>query len=235
MTRPYLSGTEPRECRLYRIRGLDPRTNYRTITLIYVGESAREPFVRFIEHLYEQPFGDTIVGHPEVDPRPFASKNDVWAAERAAIEAERPLYNIEYNLANPDRIPPWTAREQRWARDDAAGRPRWQPGERTHAATAPFASRRALVSVRHLRQRWTRRRIRSTLRTVRWVAAVLVWLVAFGLITWRVRAGGAAMGPPDPAEGRRDRRGGRTKRDLPADRVAVAPQAPTPVGAGSRG
>lgn len=40
----------------------------------------------------------------------------------------RPRYNVEHNLDNPDRIPPWTAQEQRRARDEARfGRQVWVP------------------------------------------------------------------------------------------------------------
>jgi hypothetical protein len=110
-----------RECALYRIYVLDPRTNYKTICLGYIGETAREPFVRFLEHLYDQPFGDTIVGAPEVDPQRFTGKAEVLEAERLAVEAERPLYNHEWNLDNPDRIPIPVACRQRAERDRARG------------------------------------------------------------------------------------------------------------------
>jgi hypothetical protein len=112
---------DQRDCALYYIWVLDPRTNFTTVCLGYVGETAREPFVRFLEHLYDQPFGDTIVGKPEVDPRRFAGKDEVWAAEKEAVERLRPLYNYEYNLDNPDRIPIPEARRQREARDRAKG------------------------------------------------------------------------------------------------------------------
>ncbi len=195
LTRPYLSGAEQRDCRLYRIYGLDPRTGYKTTTLIYIGETGREPFVRFVEHLYEQPFGDTIVGLPQVDPRVFGSKAQVWAAERAAIEAERPLYNYEWNLNNPRRIPIPVAREQRWARDRAAGRPQWQPGERTQQTGGRVSMSQ---SWRHARARWSRQRIRRATRLSRWALAAAVWLVAFGLVTWRIRVGAAAAHHPVP-------------------------------------
>lgn len=51
---------------------------------------------------------------------------DVDGITRCAQAGPRPRYNIaDGGLDNPDHIPQWTAREQRWARDDAAERPRW--------------------------------------------------------------------------------------------------------------
>lgn len=163
--RPYLT-TAHRPCSLYRIYVLDPRTNYKTITLGYIGETARMPFTRFIEHLYEQPFGDTIVGHPEVDPRSFAGKDAVLAAEKAAVEAEKPLFNIEFNMGNSDRIRPWEAQEQRRRREAAKGNPRWVPGKNSQRAAAVPAS------TSRLGRWWARRRWRV-------IGLAAVWLGLF--------------------------------------------------------
>jgi hypothetical protein len=165
---PYLT-TRHRPCSLYRIYVLDPRTNYKTITLGYIGETGRMPFTRFIEHLYEQPFGDTIVGHPEVDPRSFADKATVVAAEEAAVKAERPLYNDEFNRGNPDRITIPEAIRQRQQREAARGNPNWRPGQKTQrGAAAPART----VSPSRLGRWWQRRRW--------WVAGLAVaWLVLF--------------------------------------------------------
>lgn len=133
---------DQRDCALYRIYVLDPRTNYTTVCLGYIGETAREPFVRFLEHLYEQPFGDTIVGFPQVDPRVFAGKDEVLEAERLAVEAERPLYNYEWNLDNPDRIEIWRTRQQRAERDAKRAAQRGetpQPKARSAEKTQPAA------------------------------------------------------------------------------------------------
>lgn len=113
---------EQRDCALYYIDALDPTTNYTTVRRnAYIGETGREPFIRFMENLYEQPFGDTIVGMPRVDPRVFPSKRAVWAAEEEAIKRLRPLYNYEHNLDNPERIPIPVARRQRAERDRSGG------------------------------------------------------------------------------------------------------------------
>ena len=181
--RPYLS-TPQRPCSLYRIMVLDPRTNYTTITLGYIGETGRMPFTRFIEHLYEQPFGDTIVGHPQVDLRVFAGKDAVVAAEEAAVKAERPLYNYEFNLDNPDRITIPQAIEQRRRREAAKGNPNWQPNQKgdrqpvTGAATAPAVAQ----SPSHLARWWARRRWPVIGWGALWVtlAALICALIARG-------------------------------------------------------
>lgn len=143
---------DQRDCALYRIYVLDPRTNYRTVCLGYIGETAREPFVRFLEHLYERPFGDTIVGFPQVDPRVFAGKDEVLEAERLAVEAERPLYNYEWNLENPERIEIWRAREQRAERDAERarqrGEPQPQPRRTPKPAPAPTVRPRPVRQIR---------------------------------------------------------------------------------------
>lgn len=185
-----------RDCALYRIYVLDPRTNYTTTCLGYVGETARLPFVRFMEHLYEQPFGDTIVGQPQVDPRRFSSKEEVWAAERAAVEAERPPYNYEYNLANPDRIPIPVARRQREARDAArVPSPTWSSPRSVPAR--PFASPSRPPKVR--RRAWSRSQRHVVTVAATWLvlAAVGWWAAcryAHAPVLTGAEAGGAVAG-----------------------------------------
>lgn len=109
-----------RDCRLYRFRVWHPDDMHlpaeqRRVVLGYVGETVRQPLVRLLEHLYDQPWADTIVGW-DVDPRVFAGKHAVLQAERAAIEKERPLYNVIHN-EGPHRIPPPLAMRQRRIRD----------------------------------------------------------------------------------------------------------------------
>lgn len=135
MTAPLSQSVDTRDCRLYRFYVWDPRTNYTTKTLGYIGETVRQPIARLLEHLNDQPWADTIVGW-EVDDRVFAGKDAVLAAEADAIRRERPLFNYRENLDNPHRVEIRWAERQRWARDDADGRPRWvkpQPRDRTMA------------------------------------------------------------------------------------------------------
>lgn len=133
-------------CRLYWIYVWDPRTNYTTITLGYIGETSRgDPLVRFGEHVGDgtanepgQPWADTI---PERDPQlalakgyfmvseqVFPNKEAAWAAEEATTVKYRPLYPYEYNQNNPDRITIPDARAARAERDERNGVPleqRW--------------------------------------------------------------------------------------------------------------
>ncbi|HLL69040.1 MAG TPA: hypothetical protein VK453_25495 [Micromonosporaceae bacterium] len=176
-----------RDCHLYRFYVRDPRTNYQTKTLGYIGETVRAPFARLMEHIKAQPWADTIVGW-EVDDAVYAGKDAVLEAERAAVEAERPLYNYEWNLDNPERVEIWKAKEQRAARDAAAGKQTWQPGERDRAYRAPAPRsaparrpprepRREVLRPPTLPPRWRRRRNEAAA----WTAA---WLVLAGTLWW---------------------------------------------------
>lgn len=115
-----------RDCALYAIDVLDPNTG-RVVEGDYIGETARLPFVRFMEHLYDQPFGDLIVGHPRLLGA-YGSKDEVLAAEKAAVESMRPRLNYEWNRGNTRRIEVWRQRADRARRDAAKGVPsRWMP------------------------------------------------------------------------------------------------------------
>lgn len=167
MTQPRFAvpRTDRRDCALYRIMVVHPTTG--KVVLGYIGETARMPFTRFVEHLYDQPWGDTIVGHPHVDPRPFAGKSQVCAAEEAAVLAENPLYNVEYQRGAPHQIPQWTAREQRAERDR-------QRGTVTPDWSAKGGARAALTS-----GRW--RKILGSSWTW-WLAAWTVFTVALAVV-----------------------------------------------------
>lgn len=173
MTLP--AGVVQRDCALYRIWARDPSTNYTTTTLGYIGETARQPLVRLMEHLLEQPWSDTIVGW-EVDPVVYASKAAVLAAEEAAVVAERPLYNIEFNMGNPDRVPPWEAQEQRLRRD--GGRPQRRQRPRVSDRTRPGRGRSRTAP------RLAVRRGRGW--RVRPFGYALLWLVVAGGLCWTV-------------------------------------------------
>lgn len=169
-----------RDCALYRIMVVHPVTG--KVVLGYIGETGRMPFTRFMEHLYDQPWGDTIVGHPHVDPRVFAGKAQVLAAEEAAVLAEKPLYNIEWQKGARHAIPQWTAREQRAERDRKRGTvtPDWAAKGTTPAAprarSAAWSARRSRLS-----PRWRRRR--------NWAAGLAAgWLVVTLLLWWAVSA-----------------------------------------------
>lgn len=135
MTSVLPTPTDTRDCHLYRFWVRHPLTGRRVLG--YVGETVRQPFVRLMEHIGDQPWADTILGW-EVDEVVYTGKAAVLEAEAAAIRAERPLYNYRENLDNPLRVEIWRAKEQRRARDDAGGRPRWVkpvPAQRSPAST----------------------------------------------------------------------------------------------------
>jgi len=192
-----------RRCRLYRIYVLDPRTGYTTVCLGYIGETGRLTFARFLEHSYGsddtpgKEWADTIVGPPVEDPRVFASKAEVLAAEEAAVRAELPLYNGEYNGDNPHRIPPWDQQAQRAARD---ADPRWRPAPAgsPHVVPGPARTSRRPRTVgkpasRRSPQRPARPQPQRAARRAGWW--VLAWLlVAVALSVWAATAHDMAPG-----------------------------------------
>lgn len=214
---------DQRDCSLYYIDVLDVTTNYTTVRRnAYIGETARAPFTRFVEHLYDQPFGDIIVGHPRVDPRVFPGKDAVLAAEREAIRRLRPQYNYEENLDNPLRIPIPEARRQRAARDAARGAEPWAPPARTERGHVMPRRRHEAggrpTGGQTLSPAWRRRRNVVAVRGSVWlVLSMLAWWAA---VRWlavpAVVAGGpvglvVAAAMTATAPGWRTRRGLRTK------------------------
>lgn len=184
-----------RDCRLYRFRVYHPddmtlQPEQRRVVIGYIGETVRQPLARLLEHLYDQPWADTIVGW-DVDPRVFAGKAAVLEAERFAVETELPLYNVEWNRANPLRIPPPVAMKQRKARDAARDVPaRWvHPDDRGGVVRVPSrptpASPKATVP----------KKARSPWKP--WQRHLLGWSIA-----WAVSALGSWVWFASVAEGR---------------------------------
>lgn len=173
--------TDTRTCSLYRFWVLDPATGYTTRVLGYVGETARIPFERLMEHVYAQPWADTIVGW-EVDPTVYTGKAAVLAAEKAAVRRERPLYNVEWNMGNPDRIPPWKAERQ------ARARGRTLPTGKPQARRSPPRGRSGPTHPKPTRPRRTSTRAQHRVRVApRLFGHVAVWLLLAGALWW-VRA-----------------------------------------------
>lgn len=177
---------DTRDCRLYRFWVEHPVTGERVLG--YVGETVRQPLQRLIEHLYDQPWADTIIAW-EVDDRVFAGKDAVLAAEKTAVEAERPLYNYEWNLGNPRRVEIWRAKQQRWARDDAAGRPRWVPprqrvpgqaARRTELHRCDSSVRTYVVN----RRNWEPWQIKTGLWLTSWVISTAVTWASLARMGW---------------------------------------------------
>ncbi len=131
-----------RDCKLYRFRCWHPDdmtlpvTQRRILARAYIGETGRESFARLLEHIRDQPWGDTMAGWDVIGE--YGSKAEVLEAERKAILAEQPTYNVEWNGANEHRIPPPLAIRQRRSRDAAnPHRPPWvHPDDRRGGRTA---------------------------------------------------------------------------------------------------
>lgn len=174
---PSVNTSDRRDCALYRFWVRHPATGRRVLG--YIGETARMPFQRLMEHVYDKPWADTIIGW-EVDGTTYAGKAAVVAAEEAAIRAEKPLYNHEFNLDNPNRVEKWRAVKQRQARE-----PGWQPpapvrvprqrSRRSSTGDGPAPGRVV----------WPRARI---------VAAVWagVWLLTACVVGWKAASGPVA-------------------------------------------
>ncbi|MET8278306.1 hypothetical protein [Micromonospora sp. NPDC005174] len=176
---PSTSGTDQRDCALYRFWVRHPTTG--RIVLGYVGETVRLPFTRLMEHIYDQPWSDTIVRW-EVDTTTYAGKQAVLAAEKAAIESERPLYNVEWNMGNPLRIKPWEAVAQRQARE-----PGWQPpvrGTRVPRQRRTATAASPPTAAAGWAWEWTPERIKVAAWAAGWllIAVVVGWQAASGPI-----------------------------------------------------
>jgi hypothetical protein len=116
---------------VYGINLLDPVT--RMVRMDYVGQTRQKGRAREMQHRDSQPWEDLIVGSLLVLAEGMWTDAELDRQEQAAIRRVRPRMNYEHNLHNPQRIEIWRQREQRWARDDAAGRPRWVPLENRQA------------------------------------------------------------------------------------------------------
>ncbi|TDC25051.1 hypothetical protein E1211_31270, partial [Micromonospora sp. 15K316] len=97
----------PGEFRLYRAWGdLPPETGWRARLLgrllggwqylLYIGVTERTAVARWAEHLDDKDWAPQVACW-ERDPRVWASREAVEAAERAAIIAERPVHNVQHN------------------------------------------------------------------------------------------------------------------------------------------
>ncbi|BCL12831.1 hypothetical protein [Micromonospora sagamiensis] len=167
-----------RNCALYRFWVRHPETGERALG--YIGETGRLPFQRLMEHIYQQPWADTILAW-EVDPITFPHKASVLAAERRAIETELPLYNVDGNLANPGRIPPGRAVLQRQARDPGWVQPQRNvrvPRQRAPRTTAAPRPVRRTAPPSQLTRWWRKYQTTISVWAVLWLLlwAVLWWL-----------------------------------------------------------
>lgn len=118
--------------------------------LLYLGESSA-PHLRHDQHA-DKPWWpyylDLDGGSWEVGPGRYRSRVAARVAERAAIRAERPLYNVEHNQGNPYRVvvPRRVRRPVVWSARPARRSSWWQAA------------------------RWSRRRIRLVTVALAWHA-----------------------------------------------------------------
>jgi hypothetical protein len=110
---------------VYGINLLDPATM--TVRMDYVGQTRQRGRAREMQHRDDKPWEDLIVGSLVLLAEGVWTDAELDREEQQAIRRIRPRMNYEYNLHNPERIEIWRQQEQRWARDDAAGRPQWVP------------------------------------------------------------------------------------------------------------
>lgn len=192
---------------VYGVAMRDTVTGDGRVFLGYVGKTRQAPrhpgwplagaLARLEQHDACQPWSDLVVEVFVIDFGEAWSDDELDRREKAYIERLQPVFNVDHNV-NPDRIPPWTAKEQRAYRDAInfgvpamprpvpSGRVRpWRPGPARAASR-----RRGRVGVPSVLVPW---RWRRPVRLV-WLWAVL----AVGLWWAAARAvpadTGAALG-----------------------------------------
>jgi hypothetical protein len=100
--------------RLYRAWGdLPPESGWRArLTawllgdwqhLLYIGITGRTTMARWAEHMRDKWWAPDVATW-ERDPRVYGTLTEVEAAEKQAIERERPVHNVAHNGNNPGRV-----------------------------------------------------------------------------------------------------------------------------------
>lgn len=161
---------------VYGINVVHPVTG--EVVLGYVGKTRQQLASRERQHREEQPWADTIVGSAYVIVEHQGwSEAELDHAEQTHIRALKPIYNIDHNRNNPNRIPPWQAIEQRQAREAARGNPNWKPIKLAARPRSAWA-------------RWWRRRLPGL------VVGAVLWLAAAAVLLWLFNANAqtAALG-----------------------------------------
>jgi hypothetical protein len=94
-----------------------------------VGQSRQKGRARENQHRDNNPNSDLMVGSPRILWEGWCTDDELDEWERQFIQdvEQRPRLNWKLNEDNPQQIPIPRQKEQRWARDDQAGRPRWEP------------------------------------------------------------------------------------------------------------
>ncbi|GAA0528932.1 hypothetical protein GCM10010172_06940 [Paractinoplanes ferrugineus] len=151
----------------------------------YVGQSRQKLRARENQHRDTQAFSDLIVGSPRVLWEGWCTDDELDERERQFIQdvplEQRPRLNYMLNDDNPRRIEKWRLVEQRHARDDRNGVPRWEP---TPYRPEAYGYRAPRVSVSVVRDRQVRGRgwTRGQKQLAGWAAGWAVTTVALWVV-----------------------------------------------------
>lgn len=172
---------------VYGIDILDHETG-QVVPNDYVGKTRQKGRARENQHRDTQPFSDRIVGSPRVLWEGICTEDELDEMERHFIQdvPVRPRMNWLMNEDNPHHIPKWVQIEQRHARDDAAGVPRWQPPEQRQRSSllewetaTPIGVSRRVAPVRKWRP-WQKRLVGWSSAWLALVGAAFFLLAQFG-------------------------------------------------------
>ena len=176
------------------------------IVVGYVGQTRQTVKQREDQHRLK-PFSDLIIGGSWCIEEGFWTGAELDEREQHYItngvvlipgqDPQRPVYNYEHNLDNPERVEIWRAVEQRQARE-----PGWVPPVKDSTwvsrpqAARPQGNRR--VSQSPLARWWVRRRWWVLGLAGAWVALFVLALRATVLLWDDIRPGIAAVGAVAP-------------------------------------
>jgi hypothetical protein len=157
---------------VYGMAATHPLTGV-VVAAAYVGKTVQRLADREDQHRVVQPWADTIVGHAYVIDQGWWTSAELAAREVFHIRRLRPLYNIEHNMGNRDRVKPWDAVAQRQQRE-----PGWVPVEDVaRLGLRLLARRRFAFRFRRVRVSW-------------WLVLWLTFVVGLG--AFAVRSGGVS-------------------------------------------
>lgn len=181
---------------VYGIDLLDHRTRQVTAD-DYIGQTRQRGRARENQHRDDKPWSDLIVGSSHVLWEGICTDAELDAIEKQLIVERCPRMNWVHNEHNPNQVPKWVQLEQRHARDDAAGRPRWVPPDQRSRESlldwdARESTRMVAVRPRAVTRRWSSAQVKAVLWSSVWAVSTSVLWVGFhhyGLLNgWRQRA-----------------------------------------------
>jgi hypothetical protein len=165
---------------IYGIDVLDHETR-QVMPNDYVGKTRQKGRARENQHRDDQPWSDLIVGSSHVLWEGICTEAELDEMERRFIQdvEVRPRMNWKLNEDNPEHIPKWVQREQRWARDDALRRQRWVPvDEREPVSLLDMPMRQSTTIVPERRVSVPRKWSPVQVKAVLWSGA---WLLLTGI------------------------------------------------------